>query len=165
MTRRLATITAALALGLGVLVAAPAAASTPCAGSPSCDEVDYTYNLDAQFFAQVAYCFSSTNADIDYIDVTNHASDGQRHSYVLQVRVEQPENVALSSTTVYINWFDELNWQTGILSVPKSRKPYAYIRDGNGYVQRISAWHTEGDYPTWTKANRDFYDYGTYACI
>jgi hypothetical protein len=164
MRRLLIAALAAFTLAAGLLAAAPASASTPCAGSSSCDEIDYTYNLDAQFFAQVAYCFSTTNADIDYIDVTNHASDGQRHAYVLQVRVEQPENVALSSTTVYINWFDELNWQTGILSVPKSRKPYAYIRDGNGYIQRISAWHTEGGAP-WTKANRDFYDYGTYACI
>jgi hypothetical protein len=164
MRRLIVATLAALALAAGVLVASPASASTPCNGGASCDEIVYTYNTSAQFFAQTAYCLSSTNADIDYIQVSNHASDGQRHAYVLQVRIEEPDNVALASATVYIDWLDQLNWQTYISSVLKSHKPYVYIRDGNGFIQRLSAWHTEGGAP-WTKANHDVYPYNTYACL
>jgi hypothetical protein len=155
---------AALSLAVGVLVAPPASASSACSGGSSCDETVITYNNQAQFILNVENCISTTNHDVDSIRVFNNSSDHARHAYVVQVRREQPTNIALIEATIFVDYGASLTWEANIASVPKSQKLYAYVRDGNGFVQRLSVYHLEGGNP-WTKGSHLVYPYNTYDCI
>jgi len=164
MLRRILITLIGLAVTVGVISASPASASVPCNGGSSCDQTVITHNTAAQFILNVFNCISTTNHDLDGITVFNNSSDHARHSYVVQARREEPTNISLEEHTVFANYGESVPVQFSIISVPKSQKLYGYVRDGNGFIQRLSVYHLEGGSP-WTVGNSLVYPYGTYACI
>jgi len=156
-------VIAALALAIGLV--SPASASTACAGASSCDETLITHNTAAQFILNSFNCISSTNHDIDGVTVYNNASDHSRHAYVVQARRELPSNTLITEVTIFVDWHTSFNVQMNMPSYSKSNHLYTYVRDGNGVEQRVSVWHTEGDYPTWAQADTLIYPYNTYGCF
>jgi|SRR5215813_1404260 len=165
MTTRRLVIAVAIALAVAVGVAAPSSASSSCNGASSCDETLITANNGAQFLLNAFNCISSTDHDVDSVTVLNQESDHARHAYVIQTRRELPSNTLIQEGTIFVDYGHTGAFNFTIPSYPKGDKLYTYVRSGSGVVQRLSVWHTEGDYPTWAQAVALLYSYGTYACI